>query len=90
MAQSMEAEGNVDSLVSQNDLIAESNDLKQHITAFLESNLNKLNGHLKTLNESLKEVADTADRAYEMVGTHEKTVKDLETSEKALKDRLTF
>lgn len=80
--------GGGDSLITRNDLVAGSTDLKQHITSLLESNLDGINGQLKALNDSLKEVADTTSKAFDLATSNEKAVADVKQSEKALKDRL--
>lgn len=77
-----------DAAVTREDLIAVSNDFKQHISSLLQANLEPIQSQLKTLADSVKEVTNTAGRAYEMAATNEKTIAQLQTSEKALKDRL--
>lgn len=79
-----------DAWITRRDLAAVSTELKQHISTLLEGSLNSITGQLKALNDSLKAVAETADRAFEMAATHEKAVKDLTSNEKTLKDRLTI
>lgn len=90
MAQFLEAAGTGEALLTWNHLAAVSTDLKQHITCLIESNLENINTQLKTLNDSLKDVVDTANRGFEMATSNEKAVIDIKTSEKALKDRLSI
>lgn len=54
----------------------------------MEGSLQTINAQLKALNNSLKAVADTADRAFDMAAAQEKAVKDLASADKAIKDRL--
>lgn len=78
-----------DVVVTRQDLMTVSADLKLHISTLLEGGLAALNGQLQTLNDSLKEVAETAGKAYDMAVANESTVKEVKVSEKALKDRVT-
>lgn len=79
-----------DSRITRGDLMAVSTELKQHISSLVEGSLQTINAQLKALNDSLKTVADTADRAFDLATAQEKAVKDLASADKAIKDRLTM
>lgn len=74
--------------VTRQDLMAVSSDLKLYISNLVEGSVAMLNGQLQTLNDSLKEVAETAGKAYDMAVSNESAVKEVKASEKALKDRV--
>lgn len=52
----------------------------------MEGSLEALNGQLQTLNDSLKEVAEIAGKAYNKAVSNEAALKEVRASEKALKD----
>lgn len=83
-----ETAGRGEQQITRNDLTAVSTDLKHHITSLLESNMENINSQLKSLSDSMKGVADTANKTYEMAAANIKAVEDIKTSKKSLKDRL--
>lgn len=88
IVQGAESDGSGEALITHNDLLAVSTDNKLHISTLLEKSLEPINGQFHALNDFLKEVADTANRAYEMAAAQEKSVKTLMASEKSLTERM--
>lgn len=92
MAATSETEvGEIDKgVLTREDLMALSNDLKQHFTASLDAKLESFSTRISELTNTIKDVAHTAGEAFDLGKTHEKHIRDLQTSERLLRDRVAW
>lgn len=62
------------------------NDLKQHFTSLLDQKLEPFSKRLSSLTTMVKDVSSTADAAYDLSKFQEQHIKNLQLTEKRLKE----
>lgn len=92
MAETPETEvGEIDKrALTRGNLLALRDDLKHHFTTLLEEKLDSLSNRLTDMTNTIKDISHTAGEAFDLSKTNETSIRELQTSEKVLKDRVAW
>lgn len=76
--------------LTHKDLLALSEALKQHFTSLLDRKLDSFLKKLSSFMTTIKDVSSTADAAYDLSESQEHRIKELQVSERMLKEQVAW